>query len=202
MKRALDIFVAVLGLLVLAPLLVLILTIVRLSTGDLPLFRHKRVGRHGRDFFVYKFRTMRTLPGAENGAFDPGASSRVTPIGAFLRRTKLDELPQLCNVLKGEMSMVGPRPEVRQWVDAYPERWAVVLAVRPGITDPASIVYRNEKELLASSPNPEQAYREVVLPHKLDLYEEYVRTRSFWGDVGILFRTVGAVFGWGVGSGE
>ena len=193
MKRALDIFVAILGLLVLAPFLVLILAIVRLSTRGRPLFLHKRVGRHGRDFFVYKFRTMRSRPGAESGAFDPGASSRVTPIGAFLRRAKLDELPQLWNVLKGEMSLVGPRPEVRQWVNAYPERWATVLTVRPGITNRASIVYRNEEELLASSPNPERTYRDVILPHKLDLYEEYVRTRSFWGDVVILFSTLGAV---------
>jgi lipopolysaccharide/colanic/teichoic acid biosynthesis glycosyltransferase len=119
----------------------------------------------------------------------------VTRVGKLLRKTKLDEFPQLWNVLVGDMSLVGPRPEVRKWVEAYPDRWAKVLAVRPGITDPASIEFRNEEELLAAAPNPETYYRKVILPRKLDLYEEYVETRSFWGDVGILLKTVWAVAG-------
>ncbi len=144
---------------------------------------------------LFKFRTMTVRKGTEQGSFDAGSAARVTRVGAFLRKTKLDELPQLWNVLKGDMSLVGPRPEVRKWVEAYPERWARVLTVRPGITDPASIEFRNEEDILAASPDPERTYREVILPRKLDLYEEYVRTRSFWGDVGILLKTVWAVVG-------
>jgi lipopolysaccharide/colanic/teichoic acid biosynthesis glycosyltransferase len=117
----------------------------------------------------------------------------VTGVGRFLRKTKLDELPQLWNVLFGEMSLVGPRPEVRAWVGAYPERWAVVHRVRPGITDPASIEFRNEEELLSVAVNPDAYYRDVILPRKLDLYEEYIRSRTLSGDIGIVFRTVAAV---------
>ena len=129
----------------------------------------------------------------DGGSFAVGDASRVTPIGQLLRKSKLDELPQLWNVLTGDMSLVGPRPEVRKWVDAYPERWSRVLTVRPGITDPASIVYRNEEELLARSPDPERTYREVILPHKLDLYEEYVRTQGFWRDIRVLLTTLWVV---------
>ena len=115
-------------------------------------------------------------------------------MGAFLRKTKLDELPQLWNVLKGDMSIVGPRPEVRKWVDAYPDRWAKVLTVKPGITDPASIYYHNEEELLAQADDPEAYYRDHILPHKLDLYEEYVKTRSFYGDICLIIKTILTVF--------
>ena len=136
---------------------------------------------------------MTVQAGTEKGSFEAGSARRVTPVGRFLRKTKLDELPQLWNVIKGEMSLVGPRPEVRKWVDAYPARWARVLEVKPGITDPASIVFRNEEELLAAAKDPEDAYRNAILPRKLDLYEEYLRTRTFWGDVGIIFKTMRVV---------
>jgi len=117
----------------------------------------------------------------------------VTGVGKFLRATKLDELPQLINVLMGQMSLVGPRPEVRQWVDAYPERWALVHQAKPGITDPASIQYRNEEEILIASADPQQTYRDEILPAKLDLYEQYVQNRTFFGDLKILFQTFLAV---------
>jgi len=125
----------------------------------------------------------------ESGEFDAGDTSRVTSVGRFLRKTKLDELPQLWNVLKGDMSLVGPRPEVRKWVEVYPERWARVLTVRPGITDPASIEFRHEEKLLATSQDPERTYRDEILPRKLALYEQYVATWSFWGDIAILIKT-------------
>lgn len=192
-KRALDLVCALIGLLVLSPVLLLIAIAVRASDGGRVLFRQTRVGTHGGDFTLLKFRTMRQMVAAEKGAFDAGNVSRVTPLGRLLRRTKLDELPQLWNVLRGDMSLVGPRPEVRKWVDAYPERWAFVHTVRPGITDPASIAYRNEEETLAASPDPERCYREEILPRKLDLYEEYVRTRTFWGDLGIILKTLWVV---------
>jgi len=193
MKRALDIAVSVLALLALSPLLGVLAVLVRLSSPGPALFRQTRVGLGGKDFTLLKFRTMAVREGTERGSFDAGDISRVTGIGRFLRATKLDELPQFWNVLIGEMSLVGPRPEVRKWVDAYPQRWAFVHTVRPGITDPASIAYRDEEAILAAAEDPERCYRDDILPKKLDLYEQYVRTRSLWGDVKLLLATAGAV---------
>jgi lipopolysaccharide/colanic/teichoic acid biosynthesis glycosyltransferase len=195
MKRILDIAGALVGVVLISPLLAVVWLAVVLESGLPGLFRQRRMARGGSEFTLYKFRTMTVQRGTERGSFDAGSSARVTRVGKLLRKTKLDELPQLWNVLVGDMSLVGPRPEVRKWVEAYPDRWAKVLAFRPGITDPASIEFRNEEELLAAAPDPETYYREVILPRKLDLYEEYVETRSFWGDVGILLKTVWAVAG-------
>jgi lipopolysaccharide/colanic/teichoic acid biosynthesis glycosyltransferase len=192
-KRAFDILCSVFGLFFFGPLLVLISVAIKLQDGGPVFFRQCRAGRMGRDFVLFKFRTMSVQAGTEKGSFEAGSSRRVTRIGRWLRKTKLDELPQLWNVLKGDMSLVGPRPEVRKWVEAYPERWAKVLEVKPGITDPASIIFRNEEEMLAQSANPEETYRTVVLPRKLDLYEEYVRTRSFVGDISIVMKTIWVV---------
>jgi lipopolysaccharide/colanic/teichoic acid biosynthesis glycosyltransferase len=136
---------------------------------------------------------MTERPDAATGSFDAGDDSRVTGIGKMLRATKLDELPQLWNVLKGDMSFVGPRPEVRKWVNTYSERWEHVHRVKPGITDPASIVYRNEEELLAAAEDPEECYRCEILPRKLDLYEKYIREQSLWLDFKILAQTAIAV---------
>lgn len=214
LKRIFDIIAAAVGLALLVPIKAIVAVAVWYSSPGPVLFRQERVGRNGRTFVLLKFRTMREQEtinrekvnnrrtearGQEfevttsGGVFEPGHSARVTSVGRFLRTWKLDELPQLWNVLRGDMSLVGPRPEVRKWVEAYPERWANVLMVRPGITDPASITYRNEEDILAKSFDPEKTYREEIMPHKLDLYEEYVRTQSFWGDVLILFKTVWAV---------
>ncbi len=190
LKRSLDITAAAAGLALLSPLLLAVAAAVRRSSPGPILFRQERVGRNGRTFVLLKFRTMRVAEGTEKGSFDAGGSVRITPLGRILRRTKLDELPQLWNVLTGDLSLVGPRPEVRRWVEAYPDRWASVLTVRPGITDPASILYRNEEAILARCSDPEAEYRDRVLPHKLSLYEEYVKTRSFSGDLIILFRTL------------
>jgi lipopolysaccharide/colanic/teichoic acid biosynthesis glycosyltransferase len=132
--------------------------------------------------------------GTEKGEFEPGYLGRVTSFGRFLRRTKLDELPQLLNVLKGDMSLVGPRPEVKKWVDVYPKRWAAIHKVRPGITDPASLIYRKEEELLAGSLEPEKLYREEILPRKLSLYEEYVKKRNILMDFSIIMKTIFSVF--------
>jgi lipopolysaccharide/colanic/teichoic acid biosynthesis glycosyltransferase len=190
LKRPFDAVAAALGLVLLLPVLASVSLVLLLTSGRPVLFRQERVGRRGVPFRMYKFRTMATRPGAERGSFDPGRTDRVTSVGHVLRRTKLDELPQLWNVLTGSMSLVGPRPEVRKWVDVFPHRWARVLAVRPGMTDPASIEYRHEEEWLAGSPDPEGEYRDRILPRKLDLYEQYVKTVSFWNDIGILLRTL------------
>jgi len=193
MKRLLDSTSALFGLVLLGPVLMAVWIAIVLETGLPGLFRQQRVGRGGREFQLFKFRTMAVKHGTEHGSFDAGSAARVTRIGKLLRKTKLDELPQLWNVLTGDMALVGPRPEVRQWVEAYPDRWFKVLTVRPGITDPASIVYRDEEEILARSSDPERTYRDEILPHKLSLYEEYVRSRCFWGDIGIIFKTLKVV---------
>jgi lipopolysaccharide/colanic/teichoic acid biosynthesis glycosyltransferase len=190
MKRLFDLTVAALLLLLLLPILALIGLLVIVSSGRPVFFRQVRVGQWGHDFRIVKFRTMRVRREAELGIFSPGNTVEVTGAGRILRKTKLDELPQLWNVVRGEMSLVGPRPEVRRWVNAYPERWAKVLCVRPGITDPASIEFRHEEEILAASAFPEQSYCNEILPRKLDLYENYVTHRTFRGDVTTLFKTV------------
>lgn len=127
---------------------------------------------------------------SNNNNFEPGNTTRVTKTGKYLRKTKLDELPQLYNVLKGDLSLVGPRPEVRRWVDVYPERWAKIHSIRPGITDNASILFRNEEEILSESADPEQTYMEIILPTKLDLYENYLKNHSFFGDIKLILKTV------------
>lgn len=193
MKRFFDRTVAITGLVFLTPILAVVAILVCLSSSGPVIFRQERVGRNGKPFILFKFRSMSVSEAAEKGHFNVGDFERVTPVGRFLRKTKLDELPQLWNVLKGDMSVVGPRPEVRKWVEAYPERWARVLTVQPGITDPASIYFRNEEQLLSAQKDPEEYYRSVVLPKKLDMYEEYVKTHSFMGDVWIVLRTMGAV---------
>ena len=194
MKRIFDFTVSLFALILLLPLFILIMAGIMIFDSRPVLFRQARVGVNGYGFLLNKFKTMRVIRGAASGTFDAGDTSRITKIGAFLRKTKLDELPQLWNVFKGDMSFVGPRPEVRKWVDAYPERWAKVLTVKPGITDPASIYYRNEEELLAQADDPVACYRDQILPHKLDLYEEYVKSRTFWGDIFLIFKTIMLVF--------
>ncbi len=195
MKRTFDVVVSLFALTILAPVLgAIALGVLATSPGGV-LFRQVRMGRANRPFNIVKFRTMSVVPDAAKGRFDPGRDGdRITPIGRWLRKTKLDELPQFWNVLRGEMSLVGPRPEVPRWTEVYPERWEVVLSVRPGITDPASIEYRHEEDLLAAAEDPERTYREAILPRKLEIAERYVRTRTFAGDLAVLLRTATSIF--------
>jgi len=193
MAHCFDLLAAMVGIVVLLPVWIAVSVAVRLSSPGPTLFRQIRVGRGGQDFVMLKFRTMTVRSGSETAAFDAGDGSRVTRIGRFLRATKLDELPQLWNVIRGDMALVGPRPEVRKWVEVDPDRWAIVHEVRPGITDPAAILYRNEEQILASVTDPERFYKEQILPRKLDHYEKYVGTRTFWGDLKILGRTAIAI---------
>lgn len=190
MKRCFDIIASFFGLLMLSPVLLILAVAVVLDSGFPVFFVQKRVGKGGRQFRIFKFRSMTVSKAAAEGSFDAGNSRRVTRVGRILRKTKLDELPQLWNVFIGDMSLVGPRPEVQKWVEAYPERWRFVHSIRPGITDNASLEFRNEEEILAASDDPEVTYREVVLPRKLYLYEDYVRNRTFLGDIRIIFRTI------------
>ncbi len=192
MKRLVDLVVAALGLVVSSPVQAAIAAAVKADTPGPALFKQERVGKDGRTFQILKFRTMST--GAAGHAITPTGDSRVTKVGAVLRRTKLDELPQMWNVLVGDMSLVGPRPEVPHYVDLWPaDRRDKILSLRPGITDPASIEYRDEGALLAAQPDPERYYREVVLPHKTAIYSAYVDAASPSLDLEILLRTLRAL---------
>ena len=194
MKRLLDVIASALGLLFTSPVLAVSAIAVKRDSPGRVIFRQQRVGLGGRPFDIWKFRTMRQdAPGA---AVTVGDDPRITRSGRFLRSTKFDELPQLVNVLRGEMSLVGPRPEVPHYVDLWPaSAKKQILSVRPGITDPASIEFRRESEELALADDPEAYYVDVVLPRKVALYCEYVEKRSFVGDLVILARTAFSVLG-------
>ena len=189
MKRAFDIVMSWLGLLVLSPLFLILAVWIKLDSPGPVFYRQVRVGRYNRDFRIFKFRSMRV--GADKGSLVTigGRDPRITRSGYFIRKFKLDELPQLINVLVGDMSLVGPRPEVRHYVDYWTPEQMHVLDVRPGITDPASIKFRNENELMAQAEDPEKYYIEVIMQEKLKLYLEYVRSHSFWGDIKLIFKT-------------
>jgi lipopolysaccharide/colanic/teichoic acid biosynthesis glycosyltransferase len=194
LKRAFDFICSTLGLLILFPLWITIVLILCIDDRGPILFIQKRVGLNHRPFLLYKFRSMAPENNLPSDNFEAGNLSRVTRIGKFLRKTKLDELPQLINVLKGDMSLVGPRPEVRKWVETYPDKWARVLTVKPGITDNASVLFRNEEEVLSMETNPENYYKEIILPEKLNLYIKYVNNHPFAGDVAIILRTIFSIF--------
>lgn len=196
MRRLLDVMVALVGLGISLPVMLVIAVLVKRDSRGPVLFRQTRVGRGGKDFVVWKFRTMTVQAGPAKGRFEPGNCQRVTRVGRVLRATKLDELPQLFQVLTGAMAVVGYRPPLRRWVDAYPERWERILHDRPGITHPAAIAYRHEEDIMVSAADPETTYREEILPHKLELYERYRATRTFWSDVKVMLQTARAVL-WG-----
>ena len=189
-KRALDVLASAAALVFLSPLLAAAALAVRLDSPGPALFRQVRVGRHGRPFEILKLRSMCGAPGP---AITAGGDPRVTRAGRFLRRTKLDELPQLWNVLRGDMSLVGPRPEVPRFVARFPEDYARILSVRPGLTDLAALEFRDEEALLAGAREPELAYVEAVLPAKLRLYHRYLDERSLATDVSLIARTLGAL---------
>jgi lipopolysaccharide/colanic/teichoic acid biosynthesis glycosyltransferase len=192
-KRLFDLVAAGAGLVLLGPLLLALALWIKLDSPGPVLFRQQRVGRRGVLFDIYKFRTMTDRP--DNGRqLTVGRDPRITRAGHFLRRSKLDELPQLINVLEGTMSLVGPRPEVPRYVAFYPpEARNTVLSVAPGITDLASILYKEESEILGRAADPERAYVETILPVKIAYYQRYVRERSFWLDLRIIFQTLAAI---------
>jgi len=189
-KRIFDILSSATMLIILLPFEIVVAILIYLEDRDSIFFTQKRIGLNQRPFILYKFRSMTKSNISSNGSFDAGDQSRVTNIGKILRKTKLDELPQLINVLIGDMSLVGPRPEVKKWVDIYPQQWAFVLTIKPGITDNAAILFRNEEEILSSVANPEIHYKEIILPEKLNIYREYINNHSFIGDIMIIFKTV------------
>lgn len=194
LKRLFDLLGSCVGLLVLSPLLLLIALAVKLDSPGPVFFRQERVGRYGRPFLIHKFRTMVSNAERQGLQITVGADARVTHVGERLRKYKLDELAQLIDVFVGDMSLVGPRPEVPRYVACYPDDVRdIVLSVKPGITDWASIEYKDENEILGNARDPQQAYVDEVLPIKLEYYVNYVRERSLWGDIVIIFATLRAL---------
>jgi len=193
-KRLFDILFVIPGIIFLTPVFLICSIWIKFDSEGPVFFRQVRVGQHGRYFRIFKFRTMVRDAENQGSKITVGGDSRITSSGRFLRKYKLDELPQLFNVIKGEMSLVGPRPEVPEYVLHYPDKIRdIVLSVPPGITDLASITFRNENELLAKAEDPHQAYIENVLPIKLDYYVKYVSERNIWRDLMLILRTFFAI---------
>ena len=188
-KRAFDFTAALLGLVVLSPLFLLVALLIKLDSPGPVFFRQERMGKGFHPFRIYKFRTMVQDAPRQGGSITFGADPRVTRLGRVLRRTKIDELPQLLNVLWGEMSVVGPRPEVRPYVELFREDYEEILRVVPGITDLASVKFRDEAEMLAQFENPEAAYVTSILPEKIKLAKEYVRRSSLGFDIALILKT-------------
>ena len=186
-KRAFDLALAVPGLVASAPVIAIAAMLARRDTGASGIFRQQRIGRHGRPFTVYKIRTMRAVEGT---SVTTAGDARITPLGAKLRQWKIDELPQLWNVVKGEMSFVGPRPDVAGFADMLEGDDREVLKLRPGITGPATLKYRNEEQLLAAAEDPEAYNREVIWPDKVAINRDYLANYSLARDIALIWQTV------------
>ena len=188
-KRLFDIIASGCGLLILSPLLILVAIWIKLDSKGPVFFRQVRVGRYNKDFRIFKFRSMRVGSDKGSQVTIGGRDPRITRSGYFIRKYKIDELAQLINVFIGDMSLVGPRPEVRHYVNYWTQEQMHVLDVRPGITDPASIKFRNENELLEKVDDPEEYYINVIMQEKIQLYLEYVKNASFMYDIRLIFQT-------------
>ena len=194
-KRLFDIFFALLGLIILSPVLLLISVLIKLGSKGPVFYRQTRVGLHGNDFKIFKFRTM-YLNSDKKGLLTLGdRDPRITGIGYILRKYKLDEFPQLINVLIGDMSFVGPRPEVRKYVNLYSKEDLEILTVKPGITDYASIAYRDEAELMKQSDNPEDLYVKIIMPDKIKLNKLYIKKNNVLTDIKIILKTLVSIIG-------
>ena len=190
-KRAFDLFWSSLGLVVLSPVLALLALAVKLEDGGPVFFRQLRIGQGGRPFRIWKFRTMVVDADRQGRAITVGRDPRITRVGHWLRDSKLDEIPQLLNVFSGEMSLVGPRPEVPRYVELYTEAQRAILALRPGITDLASIKYRNESDLLGAAENPDETYMQILLPDKIRINLAYASEAGLWSDFLVILATLG-----------
>ena len=189
-KRLFDLFFSALGLVVLSPLLLLIALIVKLSDGGSVLFGQVRIGQFGRPFIIWKFRTMVMNADKSGPGVTKSGDSRITPVGRWLRKTKFDEFPQLWNVLRGEMSFVGPRPEVPKYVEKYTTEQRQILDLKPGITDMSTLEFRNEEELLKGATDAEKYYTEYCVPKKIELSLQYHRKSSLLLDAQVILRTL------------
>ncbi len=193
LKRVFDFIASLLGLIVLSPLFLVVAILIKLDDGGSVFFRQTRVGQYGKPFKIYKFRTMVENAEKLGAQITKGDDPRITKVGRFLRKYKLDELPQLINVLKGEMSLVGPRPEVPKFVKLFEEDYKEILQVKPGITDYASLEFKDENELLKGAENPEEIYIREILPKKIEYYKRYLKEISFTTDLKLIFKTI-----WGI----
>ena len=195
LKRLFDLMCAAIGLLFLLPVFLIVGLIIRRDGGP-AFFLQKRVGRHGQIFNIFKFRSMVVNAEKQGAKITAGRDSRITGIGLFIRKTKIDELPQLINVFLGQMSLVGPRPEVPEYVDQWPKKdQNIILSIKPGMTDYASLIYSNEEALLGASESPDKTYLEEVMPEKLTFYRKYVQEQSIWLDLRIIIATLLKLFG-------
>jgi lipopolysaccharide/colanic/teichoic acid biosynthesis glycosyltransferase len=193
-KRGFDIFFAFASLVLLSPVLALAALLTKCDSNGPVLFKQERIGKGFRPFLIYKFRTMRQNLDKENRFITIGEDPRITRIGRVLRKAKIDELPQLINVLKGDMSFVGPRPEVRHFVELFRREYEDILTVRPGITDLASLKYRDEASLLAKAKDPEEEYVTHVLPEKISMAKDYLQHSSFLFDLSLICKTIFKLF--------
>lgn len=190
LKRTFDLIVSLLGIIILSPVFIIVSIAIKLDSKGSILFLQKRVGRYGKEFNIYKFRTMVTDAEKLGKQITVGKDNRITKVGAFLRKFKIDELPQLFNVLKGDMSLVGPRPEVPKYVSLYNEEQKKVLDVRPGITDIASLRYKDENDILGKVDNPEEYYINVIMKDKLQLNLEYIEKNNVFFDIYLIIKTI------------
>lgn len=193
-KRVFDILLCGFAILLFSPLFYFVIFFIKLDSPGPVFFRQKRIGKGFKHFRLVKFRSM-TMPSRRQGQFDPGDKSRITRVGALIRMTKIDELPQLLNVLNGDMSIVGPRPEVEKYVKEFRDDYRFVLRVRPGLSDLASVKYRHEEEILSVHPDPDSYYKKAILPDKLRLAKTYVETMSVQADLRIIGETLKTVIG-------
>ncbi|MES2139770.1 MAG: sugar transferase [Bacteroidota bacterium] len=193
LKRIFDIFFSFIGLVILLPFFIIIGLLIVIDSPGGVFYKQARVGKNNIDFYLFKFRSMRTGADKKGLLTVGGRDSRITRMGYFIRKYKIDELPQLLNVFLGDMSLVGPRPEVRKYVDLYNEKQKQVLSAKPGITDYASIEYSNENELLGKAENPEQVYIEEIMPAKLKLNLKYIDEQGIITDLKIIFKTIGKI---------
>lgn len=194
MKRLFDIVSSLLVLIIFSPVFLIISLIIAIGSKGGVFYKQERIGRNGKPFLLYKFRSMRPNSDKASLITVGGRDSRITREGYFLRKYKLDELPQLINILKGEMSVVGPRPEVKKYVDLYTEEQRKVLSVRPGLTDWASLYYIDENELLGKSSDPEKTYINEIMPAKLELNMKYIQEAGLLTDLEIIFKTIFKIF--------
>jgi lipopolysaccharide/colanic/teichoic acid biosynthesis glycosyltransferase len=194
-KRAFDIIIAGTGLLVLLPIMMVVAVLIKCDSQGPVFFKQKRMGKGFRAFLIYKFRTMKENSELTGSLITIGEDPRITRVGSFLRKTKIDELPQLINVLKGEMSLVGPRPELPRFVELFRREYAEILTMRPGITDLASLKYQDEASLMDQFANPEEEYVRSILPDKIRLAKEYIDRSSIVFDLRLILRTLPKLFG-------
>jgi lipopolysaccharide/colanic/teichoic acid biosynthesis glycosyltransferase len=194
MKRAFDLVLAAVGLVLLSPLMVIAALLIKLDSIGPIFFKQERMGRGFRPFFIYKFRTMVHDARGQGRRFTAGNDPRITRVGRILRKTKIDELPQLINVLKGDMSFVGPRPEIPEFVELFRQDFEEILRVRPGITDLGSMKYRHEAELLGRASNPTEEYVTRILPDKIKLAKDYIQNSSLFFDLTVIFKTLLKLF--------